>query len=295
MKALLVIFCVALIITACSGEATNTPPASTPQPFVSLTAVPSATPTPTLAPSPTAPKLSPTPFITAPAKNDAALVPILMYHHIKDLASNASELDLTWTVAPKNFLAQIEWLAQHNYQTITMAKLNAYLRDGTPLPARSIVITFDDGWIEDYTIAFPALKKNNFVGTYFVYTQPLDRSPLYLSWKQIEEMSAAGMNFEAHTLTHPHLRALSAESMANEIMESKKALETRLKKPIVSFAYPFGEYNNAVIDAVKHAGFESAVTIDPGYRQRADRIYQLQRIRISYVDSLQDFPGRLPR
>ncbi len=217
-----------------------------------------------------------------------------MYHHIKDLAPNASELDLTWTVAPNNFLAQIDWLAQHGYQTITMAKLNAHLRDRTPLPSKPIIITFDDGWVEDYAIAFPALKKSNFVGTFFVYTQPLDRSALYLSWKQIEEMTAAGMSFEAHTLTHPHLRTLNAENMAHEITESKKILESRLKKPVVSFAYPFGEYNNAVIDALKRAGFESAVTIDPGYRQRADRIYQLQRVRVPYTASLQDLAGKLP-
>jgi peptidoglycan/xylan/chitin deacetylase (PgdA/CDA1 family) len=175
-----------------------------------------------------------------------------------------------------------------------MAQLNAHLKDRAPLPIRPILITFDDGWVEDYSIAFSALKKHNFVGTFFAYTQPLDRSPLYLSWKQIEEMSGAGMSFQAHTLTHPHLRELSAENMTREIAESKRILETRLNKPVVSFAYPFGEYNTAVIDAVKRAGFASAVTIDPGYRQRVDRIYQLQRIRTSYNDSLDSFAARLP-
>ncbi len=277
----------ALILTACAGAATVVP-------IASLTTVPSSTPVPTLLATPTSPKPSPSPFITAPAPNDAALVPILMYHHIKDLPANASELDLTWTVQPQNFLSQMEWLAQHGFQTITVAQLNTHLKDRAPLPMKPIVITFDDGWIEDYVIAYPALKKYNFVGTFFAYTQPLDRSPLYLSWKQIEEMSGAGMSFEAHTLTHPHLRELSVENMTHEIAESKKILETRLNKPVVSFAYPFGEYNVAVIDAVKRAGFASALTIDPGYRQRVDRIYQLQRIRISYGDSLEDFKRKLP-
>ncbi len=217
-----------------------------------------------------------------------------MYHNIKDLDSNANKVAVDFTVAPKNFLAQIDWLAQHGYQTITMAQLSAHLTARSPLPTKPIVISFDDGWEEGYAIAFPALKKSNFVGTYFVYTQPIDRSPLYLSWKQIEEMSAAGMSFQAHTLTHPDLRKLSVETMTHEITESKKVLETRLSMPVVSFAYPFGEYNSAVLDEVKRAGFESAVTIDPGYRQRADRIFQLQRIRISYNDSLQDFMAKLP-
>ncbi len=217
-----------------------------------------------------------------------------MYHHIKDLPAGASELDQTWTVTPKNFLAQMEWLAQHGYRTITIAQLIAHLKERAPLPAKPMVITFDDGWIEGYTIAFPSLKKHNFIGTYFAYTQPLDRSPLYLSWKQIEEMSAAGMDFQGHTLTHPHLTTLSPENATHEIVESKKMFEARLKKPVVAFAYPFGQFNSAIIDMLKRAGYESALTIDPGYRQRADRLYTLQRIRISYNETLNDLAAKLP-
>jgi peptidoglycan/xylan/chitin deacetylase (PgdA/CDA1 family) len=283
-----------LSVTACNGVTTNRTPVPSMSPLASLAALPSATLTATRAPATASPKPSPSPFFTAPASNQPALVPILMYHHINDLAASASELDLTWTVPPKNFQFQMEWLAQHEFQTITMAQLNAHLKDHAPLPARPIAITFDDGWSEGYSVAFPVLKKYNFVGVYFAYTQPLDRSPLYLSWRQIEEMSASGMSFEAHTLTHPHLRELSADTMMNEIAGSKKVLETRLNKPVDSFAYPFGEYNNAVIDTVKRAGFSSALTIDPGYHQRTDRIYQLQRIRISYNDTIKDFAAKLP-
>jgi peptidoglycan/xylan/chitin deacetylase (PgdA/CDA1 family) len=241
----------------------------------------------------TSPK--PTPFITAPAPNEAAIVPILMYHHLKDLPSGAGELDLTWTVAPKNFQAQMDWLAQRSYQTITMAQLNAHLKSRQPLPVKPMVISFDDAWEDDYSVAFPTLKRYNFIGTFYVDIQPLDRSPLYLSWNQIAEMSAAGMDFQAHTLTHPHLRSLSYDSATREIAESKKILEMRLNKPVVSFAYPFGEYNNTVTDMVKRAGFEDAVTIDSGYRQRADQIYLLHRMRVSYNDALQDFASRLPQ
>lgn len=217
-----------------------------------------------------------------------------MYHTIRELDANAGKVDLDWTVAPKDFQAQIDWLVQHGYHTISMAQLNAHLKERAALPIKPIMITFDDGWVEGYTIAFPALKKNNLIGIYFVYTQPLDQNPRYLSWKEIDEMSAAGMDFEAHTITHPDLRKLSPDNAMREISEPKKLLETRLNKPVIAFAYPFGEFNSAVIEMVKRAGYENAVTINPSYRQSADQIYQLGRIHVSYNDSLQVLAGKLP-
>lgn len=246
-----------------------------------------ASATPLLLPTPTA-------FVTAPAPGQIAIVPILMYHHLDDLPPTATELQLTWTVAPRNFGAQMNWLAQRGFQTITLAQLIAHLKRGQPLPSKPIVISFDDGWAEGYSVAFPVLKKHNFVGTFFVYTDPLDR-PQYLTWAQLQEMSAAGMDIQAHTLSHPHLRALPADAAAREIAESKRILEKRLGKPVVAFAYPFGEYDSAVIEMVKRAGYESAVTLAPGYHQRADELFTLHRIRVSYRDALEDFAKRLPR
>jgi peptidoglycan/xylan/chitin deacetylase (PgdA/CDA1 family) len=188
----------------------------------------------------------------------------------------------------------MEWLAQRSFHTITMAQLDAHLKQRAPLPTRPVVISFDDGWEEQYTVAFPELKKNSLIGTFFAYTQPIDRSPAFLTWKQIEEMSAAGMDFQGHTITHPHLTQLSYDTATREIADSKKTIETKLGKPVITFAYTFGEYNSVVLELVKRAGFESAVTIDPGYKQHADKIYQLQRIRLSYHDTLEDFAKKLP-
>jgi len=295
MKIFSTLLLCAITATACAPAPAD-PGTALPPITVVLVAptAPSLASAPTPLASATSPKLLPTPFITAPALNEAALVPILMYHHLKDLPANATELDLTWTVSPKNFQAQIEWLAQKNYHTITMAELNAHLKQRTPLPTKPIVISFDDGWEDDYAIAFPMLKKNNFIGTFFPYTQPLGYSQITLTWEQIKEMSAAGMDFQGHTITHPHLTQLTPDNAVREIGDAKKTLESRLNKPIVTFAYPFGEYNSVVLELVKRAGFESAVTIDPGYRQRNDKIYQLQRIRISYKETLDDLQKKLP-
>ncbi|MBI3742111.1 MAG: polysaccharide deacetylase family protein [Chloroflexi bacterium] len=267
---------------------TETPPLfSSPPIFSSL-----ALETPTDAPTPSR-ELLPTPFITAPAANQSATIPILMYHHLNDLPASASELDQTWTVAPANFAAQIDWLAARGYRTISMAQLVAYLRDHKPLPRHPLVISFDDGWIEGYTVAFPILKRYNLTATFYVYTNALGKSK-FLSRDQIKELSRAEMEIQAHTLTHPHLRTLLPDAAMKEIVDSKIFLEKELGKPVTSFAYPFGEYNAVVIEMVKRAGFQSAVTIAPGYLQRADELFTLKRVRVSYRDTLQDFIARLP-
>ncbi len=281
---------IVFFLTACVSPTPQTLPTETPAP-VSITTTREATstlnPTAALTAQPTS-----TAFVTAPAATEFANVPILMYHHLNDLPSSATQLSLTWTVKPRDFEAQMNWLSQHGFHTITMAQLVGHLTHHQPLPAKPLIISFDDGWAEDYSVAFPILKRYNFIGVFFVYTHPLDK-PEFLSWGQVEEMSGAGMDIEAHTLTHPHLRSLTPDAAAKEIGESKATLENRLGKPVVAFAYPFGEYNAAIIEMVKRAGYECAVTINSGYRQRADQIFQLHRTRVSYQDMLQDL-GRLP-
>ena len=253
-----------------------------------------ATPGPTQTPAPTVPAApTPTAFVTGPAPGKAAIIPILMYHHLQKLPNDATELRLTWTVAPENFDAQMALVAQRGFHAITMAQLVGQLKDGKPLPAKPIVISFDDGWEEQYAVAFPILKKYHLIGTFFIYTRPIGHA-LYMTWAQLQEMSAAGMDIQAHTLTHPHLRALPPDEAMKEISDSKSILETRLGKPIVAFAYPFGEYDAAVIDMLKRAGYQSAVTLAAGYNQRADELFTLHRIRVSYQDTLEDFAKRLP-
>jgi peptidoglycan/xylan/chitin deacetylase (PgdA/CDA1 family) len=278
------------LLTACGAPAQPTA-IPTPTPII-ITVV--ATPDPTQMPAPTATAApTPTAFVTAPAPGKPASVPILMYHHVQDLASDATELQLTWTVSPQNFDAQMALVARRGFHTITMGQLVAHLKGGKPLPAKPIVISFDDGWEEQYATAFPILKKYHLIGTFFVYTRPIDHGQ-FMTWAQLKEMSAAGMDVQAHTLTHPHLRTLPPDEAMKEIADSKSIIETHLGKPVVAFAYPFGEYNVSIIDMVKRAGYESAVTLAAGYQQRADELFTLHRIRVSYQDTLDEFAKRLP-
>lgn len=280
------------LATACSGTPQNTPvpPAVT---LVSVVATPNPTATlaatvvPTAAPTPTA-------FVTAPPAGSAAVLPILMYHHLADLAADATELDKTWTVSPAAFRAQMKLLTDRGFHSVSMPQLVAFFKQGKPLPDKPIVISFDDGWEEQYKQAYPALKQVGLIGTFFVYTKPIDHAP-YMTWDQLKEMSASGMDVEAHTLTHPHLRTIAPDQAEKEITDSKSVLEKQLGKTVVALSYPFGEYDAAVVAMVKGAGFQSAVSLNPGYRQRVDELFMLHRIRVSYNDTLEDFAARLPK
>ncbi len=292
IKAWLPTMWIVFFLTACVSP---TPEISLPTETLTPVLLTPTQTTSTLTPTamPTA-QQTPTAFVTAPATTEFANVPILMYHHLNDLPSSSTQLLLTWTVKPRDFEAQMDWLSRHGFHTVTMAQLVGHLKQRQPLPTKPIIISFDDGWAEDYSVAFPILKKYNFIGVFFIYTHPLDK-PEFLSWGQVEEMSGAGMDIEAHTLTHPHLPSLTPDAAAKEIGESKAILETRLGKPVVAFAYPFGQYNTAIIEMIKRAGYQCAVSISSGYQQRADQIFLLHRIRISYPDTLQDLAGRLPQ
>ncbi|MBI5651922.1 MAG: polysaccharide deacetylase family protein [Chloroflexi bacterium] len=292
MSARILFFIVALALGSCT---TPTAPVTTPPPSATIPLAIS-TPRPTFTSTATIiPTITPTPtaFVTPPALGQSANIPILMYHNLKELPRTASELERTWTVSPQNFEKQIAWLAEKNFNAITMAQLVAHFKRNQPLPSKPIVISFDDGWVEQYTVAFAILKKYNLSGTFFIYTTPIDRNR-YLSWAQIKEMSAARMDIQAHTLTHPHLVAIVPGEAQREISESKRIIESKLNQPVVAFAYPFGEYNSATIEMLKRAGIASAVTLASGYRQRADELFTLHRIRVSYDDSLDEFAKRLP-
>jgi peptidoglycan/xylan/chitin deacetylase (PgdA/CDA1 family) len=284
----------AAILVACAAPDSST---TTPTPVVQIVqvvatpvALPSATPSAAI--KSTAPAI-PTPFVTAPAPGGEASIPILMYHHIGDLPIDATELQTTWTVTPKNFDAQMQWLARSGFRSITMAQLVAHLKNRQPLPAKPIIISFDDGWEEQFSTAFPIMTRYGLSATFFVYTQPLDHTQ-YMTWAQVQALATGGMDIQSHSITHPHLRTMAPDAAFKEIADSKATLEKRLGKPVVAFCYPFGEYNNAIVEMVKRAGYESAVTLASGYRQRADELYTLHRIRVSYHDTLDDFVKRLP-
>ncbi len=215
--------------------------------------------------------------------------PILLYHHVNVLPAHMSKAMRRWSLSPQKFEAQMDWVAAHGFHTITMEQLIRHLKHGLALPPKPIVLSFDDGWKDHYSVVFPILKKHDFVGTFFIITDSVGHSA-FMNWKQILRMSAAGMDIQAHTLTHPRLSTLPHEEAQHEIVESKRILEKHLNKPVTVLAYPYGCYNDDVIAIAKAAGFEGAATVsglNGGYLFRADQSYTLERYAIEGGDNLE--------
>lgn len=255
------------------------------------TPVSDATPAPTLVPTPIplpTQVVSPTPT-REPVRS--ARVPILMYHYISVPPPDADKYRLDLSVTPENFEAQVKYLATQGYTAIRLSDLSEHLLTGKPLPPKPIVLTFDDGYLDNYENAFPILMKYQFVGTFFVITNYVDaQKPGYMNWNQLEEMAIEGNEIGSHTMSHFELKGKSRSIQASEIAGSKLAIESRIGTPVKSFCYPSGKYDANSISALRSAGYLGAVTIESqGIRQTSTNIFEMQRIRVRGNYSLNEF------
>lgn len=183
---------------------------------------------------------------------------ILVYHIVRPAYASDSAAVRALALAPETFDAELKHLQMSGYHIVTYADLEASLASSRPLPPKPVLLTFDDGWSDQYTYAFPILKKYQDTATFFVFTNAIG-SKGFLTWAQLREMLAAGMRVGDHSRSHPYLVKISSESkLWSEIDGSKKLLEEKLGVPINEFAYPFGQHNPAIIALVKEAGFRSA-------------------------------------
>ncbi len=215
-------------------------------------------------------------------------VPILMYHYIRDVAPTADMLTYDLSVSVKAFEAQMDWLASHAYHPVTIEDLNDYFTERKPLPSKPVVITFDDGYRDLYTTAFPILQAHGFRAVAYIVSGFVGESR-YVTKAMIKEMDAAGIEIASHTVDHPNLAHTSAPMVAFEVVESKLWLERLLGHPVVDFAYPSGRFNASVIEQVDKAGYSSAVTVEPGtFHSWADR-FDWTRVRVSGGETLATF------
>lgn len=218
-----------------------------------------------------------------------------MYHHLEALGPNASLTLRTWTVPPSNFDEQLDYLVAHGYTAIKFTQLDAFFERGMPLPPRPVILTFDDAWSDGYNVAFESLRGRGMIGTFFVPTAYAGApGGKLMSWAQIREMDAAGMEFGGHTINHADLPKLAREDALHQLTASKAKLESELNHPTIAFAYPFGDHNAAVVGLVREAGYRVAVGLCCGYKLRGEILLTLPRIRVSYDDTLVDFAKKLP-
>jgi peptidoglycan/xylan/chitin deacetylase (PgdA/CDA1 family) len=251
---------------------------------VSPTETPSATPSPTWTSTPT-----PLPLPTPDGVARTARVPILMYHYLSVPPADADIYRKDLSVTPDNFEAQLAWYRSQGYEGITLDELVRHLTLGAPLPEKPIVLTFDDGYRDAYTNAFPLLKQYGFPGTFFLVTRRIDEgNPDYLTWDMVVEMHAAGMSMQPHGYTHADLRGKSVDFLVYEIVGAKEAIEARTGETARFFCYPSGSYDGLTIDVLRSANFWAATTTQQGATHSNKDLFELSRIRMRGNQSLED-------
>ncbi len=207
-------------------------------------------------------------------------VPILMYHYIRD-ASGEDELGRNLSVDPKTFDAQMAWLKENDFESVKLSDLadmeRTELSKVNGEGGKPVVITFDDGYLDAYTEAFPVLKKYGFTGTFFIITNFIGKDN-YMNSDQIAALRKAGMEIGSHTLTHPDLTDLESADVRRQLTESKD--DTNV------FCYPAGRYNDRVKDLVKEAGYVAAVTTKSGVATEDTKLFDLPRLRITNISAV---------
>ena len=227
---------------------------------------------------------------TTLAASSAHGIPVLLYHHVSDAATDMPML----TLPTKEFERQLGLLRTAGFQTITPGQLLAFMRgERQALPDRPILLTFDDGYTDNYTQAFPILKATAYSATIFMVGINFDRTNR-LSSSQINEMVASNLSIGAHSMTHPNLTKLSAPELRYEVTGSKTKAERVIGLAVDFFAYPSGFYDVATVEAVEAAGYLGAFSVLPGLNQPArDNVYLLRRIPIYRTTNFDRLLARL--
>jgi len=205
----------------------------------------------------------------------AYVVPILMYHSI-DQNSKSSKL----SVSPESFAKQMEFLRKNHYNVVMLEKAVSYISKKEKPPAKTIVITLDDGFENNYSVAYPILKKYKIPVTIFVIVNRIG-SPGFMSWEEIKEISGSGLvDIGSHTKVHFWLLGSDKRFLDEEVAGSKKILEEKLGKSVNAFCYPMGSFDKESKSAVEDAGYLCAVSTNPS-GVSPDDVYAIRRVKIS--------------
>lgn len=252
---------------------------------------PSATDAPSLTPTIT-PTFTPSPVPTATWVQQGpnqVNVPILMYHHVEE-----NPIESNYRISAARFEEQMKLLHDWEYTTITTQMLVEAITHGYPLPPRPIIITFDDGNLDNYTTAFPIMQKYGFTGVLYVVANYIGAAN-YMNGAQIVEMYNAGWEIGSHSVSHLDLIALDPERQRYEIVGSREILQERLGVPVMTFAYPFGSNSSGVVDYVKYAGYIAGMGAT-GFRweQGTSNLFVLERCEIKGSEDAKTFIRFLP-
>ena len=227
--------------------------------------------------------------LPAQSANRLQPVPILMYHVISDAPSSAPYPDLY--VPRASFAAQVSWLARHGYHAVTLQQVFDSWRGARRLPAKPVVLSFDDGYLSQLRNAGPILKARGWPGVLNLEVRNL--KPVWgIRPPGVRRLMRWGWEIDAHTINHPDLTTLGADQLREEVAGSRAAIRKTFRVPVNFFCYPSGRYDEMVIAAVQAAGYLAATTTNYGLAKPGE-LYTLARVRINGSDSLAAFAAKL--
>jgi len=213
-----------------------------------------------------------------------------MYHYVEPWPEGADELRQGLTVQPDDFAAQMAYLHDQGYQTVSLYDLVNALALGAPLPGRAVVLTFDDGYRTLADFVAPVLQPYGYAGTLFVVTQLMDEAfPQFLTWSQAEALYAQGWQIEPHTKTHDQLAGRGRDFQLYQMLGSLQTVEAHIGRPPRFFAYPSGKYDDLTMELAREMHLWGAVTVDFGRVHTLDSLYTLTRVRVDGRATLTDF------
>ena len=218
-------------------------------------------------------------------------IPILMYHKVLPEAEDSQHKTY---VTYEQFAQHMQFLAKHRFTPITFKDYFAFHNGNLPLskfPQKPIIITFDDGYVNNLKYALPIMQRHNFTAVIFALGNDNiqhnqwdaamgEPQHALMNNQQLKQLLDAGFEIGAHSLSHPDLTQLSAADAYHEIAQSKQNLEAMLQQQVISFAYPYGNYNESLKALVKQAGFYCAVATDTGGLRLEDDRFAIFRVNM---------------
>ena len=224
---------------------------------------------------------------------EPSAVTVLCYHTFD------AKIKTPYTVPHQRFDEEMRYLAAQKIPVIPLSALIDHLYRKTPLPERAVVITIDDGYKTAEEIAWPVLRRYGYPFTLFVYPQAIGRFPSALTWDDVRRLAAAGVDIQSHSLTHPLLthpaKAMNKKEydawIDEELIDSKHRIEQELRRPVTSIAYPYGGYDEFIVDRARAAGYQAALTCDDGDAAEFTDPYRINRRLVFRQTTLKTFTG----
>lgn len=220
--------------------------------------------------------------VAVPAPADAATilgrteVPILCYHQVRDYKPSDSKTAKAYIVPADVFRQQMQALADSGYTTILPGQLYEYLVTGKELPAKPVLITFDDTRLDQFTAALPEMNKHNFKAAFFIMTVSLGK-PGYMSKEQVKQLADEGHTIGSHTYDHKNVKTYTVDDWVDQVQKPSQQLQTITGKPVEYFAYPFGLWNKEAIAKLKDHEFKAVFQLSQK-RDENDPLYSIRRI-----------------